>query len=258
MYPYLFGVIESYTVMMLLGIIAALALFEVYFRKILKEPGSKVFYLEMGLILSIAIGILGAYLTQNLYDFIQDPSNYRWSWSLTFYGGLIFGVGTFVLLYFLWIRKHYPGSLEKIFWIFPSSVTLAHGFGRIGCFLAGCCYGLPTEEWYGIQFTTTSTKVIPTNLFEAIFLFVLCGVLLFLAIKFRSPYGISVYVIAYGIWRFLIEYARGDYRGSFIPGLTPSQFWSILLVLGGVVYFLIRYFKLYEKWFKKKEVAHED
>ena len=222
--------------MLVLGIIAAMTVFELYFRKVLKEKGSLVFYLEMSLIIATAVGIGGAYLTQNLYDFIQDPSNYHWSWSLTFYGGLIFGVGTFFALYALWARKHYPGSWEKILVIAPAAIALAHAIGRIGCFLAGCCYGEETDAWYGIQFETTDTKVIPTNLFEALFLFALVGVLLFLALKFRSPYGASVYLIAYGIWRFLIEYVRGDYRGSFIPGLTPSQFWSIILVLLGIGY----------------------
>ena len=254
MYPQLFGFIETYTVMMIVGIFAALGLFEWYFRGYLKENGGKVYYLEMSLILSIGIGIVGAYLTQNLYDFIQDPSHYSWSWSLTFYGGLIFGVGTFFVIFFAWARKHYPEGLEKIFWIAPSAIALAHGFGRIGCFLEGCCYGLPTEEWFGVQFHTTSTKVIPTNLFEAIFLFALFGVLLFLAIKKRTPYGVSIYMIAYGLWRFFIEFARGDYRGSFIPGLTPSQFWSILLVLGGVAYLLFR--ALY--WNKRVPAAADE
>ena len=253
MYPYLFGVIETYTVMMIIGIIAALAVFEIFFRKSLKEPSGKIYYLEMSLIISIAVGLVGAYLTQNLYDFIQDPTHYHWSWSLTFYGGLIFGVGMFILLYFVWIRKHYPGSLEKIFWIVPGSVTLAHGFGRIGCFLEGCCYGLPTDAWYGVKFVTTSEKVVPTNLFEAIFLFILAAIFIFLAFKKRWPYTISVYLITYGIWRFLIEFVRGDYRGSFIPGLSPSQFWSIILILLGIGYLLWRIFSFNKKIPQKAE-----
>lgn len=240
MYPYLFGVIETYTVMLVIGIAAGLGLFEWYFRGFLKEESKKLFYLEFPLLIAVTAGIVGAYLTQNLYDFITDPANYHWSWSLTFYGGLIFGVGTFFLIYMFYGRKHYADGLDKILWIAPSSIAFAHAFGRMGCFFEGCCYGLPTDAWYGIQFVTTSGKVIPTNLFEALFLFVLAGVLLFLALKFRSPYSVSVYLIGYGIWRFFIEFARGDYRGSFVPGLTPSQFWSILLVLLGIGYIVFR------------------
>lgn len=232
--------IDSYSVCLILGIIAALALFEVFFRKILKEKGSKVFYLEISLIVAIAAGILGAYLWQNLYDFIQDPQHYSWSWGLTFYGGLVFGLGAFFLLFFVYARKHYPKGLEKILWIAPGSITLAHAIGRIGCFLAGCCYGLPTDAWYGVKFVTTAEKVIPTNLFEAIFLFSLSGLLFLLAVKRHCPYAISFYLILYGVWRFFIEYARGDYRGSFVPGLTPSQFWSIILAVLGIAYLLFR------------------
>lgn len=240
MYPYIFGVVETYTVMMIIGILAALILFEVYFRKIIKVPSGKVYYVEISLILAIAIGLAGAYLFQNLYDFIQDPAHYHWNWSLTFYGGLIFGVGSFVLLCFIWVRKHFPKALEKTLWIAPGSIALAHGFGRIGCFLEGCCYGRSTDAWYGVKFVTTSGPVVPTNLFEAIFLFVLAAILITLAIKKHSPYGVSIYLIAYGVWRFFIEFVRGDYRGSFIPGLSPSQFWSIILVILGVAYLLFR------------------
>lgn len=239
MAPRLFGFIESYALMLGLGIFAALFLFEFYFRKVLKVPSGKMFYLEIPLLVAIAVGLAGAYLTQNLYDFIQDPAHYSWNWSLTFYGGLLFGVPTFLLLYFLWGKKHYPNGLWTILLVAPSSIALAHGLGRIGCFLGGCCYGRHTDAWYGVHFETTADKVIPTNLFEAIFLLLLFGILLFLLLKWKTPFGMPIYMISYGIWRFLIEYIRDDYRGSFIPGLTPSQFWSILAVVFGIIYIIV-------------------
>ena len=56
-------------------------------------------------------------------------------------------------------------------------------------------------------------------------------------------HNLSVYLIAYGIFRFLIEFLRDDTRGGLIPGLSPSQFWSIVMVVAGVgVYFLSEYF----------------
>ena len=69
----------------------------------------------------------------------------------------------------------------------------------------------------------------------------------------------TVYLIGYGIWRFFIEFIRGDVveRGKFVPGLTPSQFWSILMVIGGVAFFfLYSYFdkKIEEKKAKQEEV----
>ena len=60
----------------------------------------------------------------------------------------------------------------------------------------------------------------------------------------------SIYLVSYGVWRFIIEYFRDDYRGELIPGLTPSQFWSIIMVIGGIaLFFIYRYFdkKILEK-----------
>ena len=87
-------------------------------------------------------------------------------------------------------------------------------------------------------------KVVPIQLFEAIFLFLLAAFLFMLVWK-KKGFGLSGYLIGYGVWRFVIEFFRTDDRGaSFIPGLTPSQVTAILMVLIGVVliaaYYIIR------------------
>ncbi len=233
MYPTIFGFIDSYAVFLGLGVVASLVLFEIYFRKILKENPAKIFYLEILLAFALVFGMLGAYLVQNFYDFIQDPSHYSWSWRSTFFGGLIFGVGGFILAFFLFVRKRYPDGLMKIVVITPASVALAHAFGRIGCFMDGCCYGKVSDAWYAMYFPVLQKTVIPTQLFEAIFLFILSALLILIAFKKRSLYTIPVYAMSYGVWRFLIEFLRDDYRGSLIPGISPSQFWALVLFVGG-------------------------
>ena len=65
--------------------------------------------------------------------------------------------------------------------------------------------------------------------------------------------------MSYGVWRFLIEFLRNDHRGSFIPGLTPSQFWAIVLFLGGLAY-LILILKFKDKYivpYPQNEVVEE-
>jgi phosphatidylglycerol:prolipoprotein diacylglycerol transferase len=63
--------------------------------------------------------------------------------------------------------------------------------------------------------------------------------------------GIVVYLVSYGIWRFVIEFFRDDHRGSLVGNLTPSQFWSIIMVVGGIAtFFLYRYF---DKKFEDKQ-----
>jgi phosphatidylglycerol:prolipoprotein diacylglycerol transferase len=68
----------------------------------------------------------------------------------------------------------------------------------------------------------------------------------------------TVYLIGYGIWRFLIEFVRGDIeeRGKFIPGLTPSQFWAILMVIGGIAFFFI--YRYFDKKIESKKLANNE
>jgi prolipoprotein diacylglyceryltransferase len=68
--------------------------------------------------------------------------------------------------------------------------------------------------------------------------------------KFNANFG--VYAVAYGIWRFLIEFARDDHRGELVSGLTPSQFWSIVMVVLGIAYFFV-YKYVFKKLMKHPE-----
>ena len=77
-----------------------------------------------------------------------------------------------------------------------------------------------------------------------------------LLFKFKFKYNMSLYLVSYGIWRFVIEYFRADYRGDFIPGLSPSQFWSIVMVLLGVAIFFV-YRKFDGRFVKEETVAEE-
>lgn len=249
MFPSLGFIEDTYSVMYFLGVIAALVLFEIYLRKHHKVKSKDIYYLEMSLIIAVLLGIVLSYSLQNLYNFIDDPEHFEWRWTSTFYGGIIGGGLGFFIPWFFWGRKHYPEGTKYALIIAPASIALAHGIGRIGCFFAGCCYGIETEAWYGIQFPGHDHKVIPTNLFEAIFLLILSAVLIYNAFKEDYKYNFPTYFIAYGLWRFIIEFVRDDYRGSFIPGITPSQFWSILLFLAGIIWVIVAL--IFEK--KKKD-----
>ena len=245
--------VDLYTICFLVGIIACLVFTIIAMRICGYSSTARDTIIIIG-IFSILIGLLFAALFQAFYNLIAGKG-FKFE-GMTFIGGLIGGVIAFVGLYFLYVYVINPRLKEKSFFksdmnkgiwyllrIAPISITIAHGFGRIGCFFAGCCYGKPTEAWYGIQFPGLHTKVIPTQLFEAIFLFILSAVMIVLLFVIHFKYNMSVYLISYGIWRFVIEYFRGDYRGSLIPGLSPSQFWSIIMVLLGIgIFFLYKYF----------------
>ena len=242
-----------YGVMIALGILACFVVLFLFakYKKVDEKFTDFCFY---NAIFAIAAGLGGAALLQAIYNYIQNPeAGFNFGEGLTFIGGLIGGVGFFLIVYFI-VRRKFNDTLLKVMPIVGSCITVAHGFGRIGCFIAGCCYGKPTCSDYGCYFDTLE-KVHPTQLYEAIFLFVLFAVLTFLAFKYEFQYNMGIYLIAYGIFRFVNEFFRGDDRGQFVKGVSPSQFWSIIMVLLGIGYILAIKFDLFGKCARALDIA---
>ena len=250
----IFGLsIDLYLICFLVGIIACLVFTILAMKKTGYSSTARDTIIMIG-IFAIIIGLLSASLFQAIYN-LAAGKGFTFE-GMTFIGGLIGGVISFVGIYFLYVYVINPRLKEKSFFkadmnkgiwyllrIAPISITIAHGFGRIGCLFAGCCHGKVTDEWYGIWNAEVGAKTVPIPLYEAIFLFVLSALMIILLFRLDFKYNMTLYLISYGIWRFVIEYFRADYRGDFIPGLSPSQFWSIIMVIGGIViFFLYRYF----------------
>lgn len=248
--------LDLYTICFMVGVLACLIYTVIAMKKSGYSKSASDTIILIG-ILSIIIGLLVAALFQAVYDYIANPSaGFHFGQGMTFLGGLIGGVVAFIGLYFLFVYAINPHlkdtnifkvDMNKGIWylvrIAPISITIAHAFGRIGCLFAGCCHGHVTDEWYGIWNESVGAKTVPIPLYESIFLFVLSALLIVLLFKFHSKDTMAIYLISYGIWRFVIEYFRDDYRGDFIPGLSPSQFWSIIMVMAGIaVFFIYRYF----------------
>ena len=241
----IFGLFSMYGLMIGVGIILCFVVLYVYGKKVKINNKFLDFVFYNGII-SIVGGFFFAYLFEAVLDYIKNPSAGFHFQNLTFMGGLIGGAGIFLIGYFIFRKKYPKGEMLKLLQIAPCCILIAHAFGRIGCFCAGCCYGIETDSWLGVLFPRHLTKVYPTQLFEAIFLFLLFALCSILFYKRNSKYNLPLYMIAYGVFRFLIEFIRGDDRGAFILGMSPSQFWSILLVAGGIaVIFLLNY--LYKK-----------
>ena len=261
MYPYILPSIlgehlSSYGFMLGIGVLVCLLVFHYYAKKLGLDPKFIDFVEWLGM-LSIIMGVVSAMLFQNLYDYIADPEHFKWSMSLTFMGGLIGGVVTFLIGYYFFGRK-YNSKIIDILSIASCCITVAHAFGRIGCFLAGCCYGMHTDSIFGMEFPYGNSygKVLPTQLYESIFLFIMFGILSLITLKTKTRLGLGAYMIAYGIWRFIIEFFRDDYRGSFVGNLTPSQFWSIVMFILGIL--LCVYIKfIRDKIFKPSPVLEE-
>ena len=213
--------VDSYLLMIIIGVILAFILVTLYFRY-KKFSGQDIVDLLICSSFAIAFGIMFAVLFQALYDL-------KWEWKLTFFGGLIGGVLGFLLTYYIFIRKNSTLRMDEVVKIAPCAITLAHSVGRIGCFLEGCCYGKTTGTILDMYFPTLARRVLPTQLFEAIFLFILTIILILLVFKFNFKYTFIIYLGSYSIFRFIIEFFRDDPRGGFIPFISPSQFWCIII-----------------------------
>ena len=228
MYPKLFGVIDSYTVMMILALLSAVITLFLY----TKNKINKLEKIDLLIVICVTLvaGLLFANFYQNIYDLIKYKKEYHYTTAITFYGGLIGGAIFFFIMYFKFYKKHHPGIMKYIIRIAPICICLAHTLGRIGCFLEGCCYGIDSNAWYSLYFSSLGRSVIPTNLYEAVFVFIIFIVLLILLKKKNYLYTLPLYMFSYSIFRFLIEFIRGDDRAK-IGVLSPSQYISILLFI---------------------------
>ena len=241
MYPdELFFGIHLYGVMIAVGILACFGVLFWFGNKKGVNPNflDFVFY---NAIIAIALGFLSAGLFQATYNYIENPEKgFHLGGGITFIGGLIGGVISFLLIYFIF-RKKLSGKLTDIIAIAPCCITIAHAFGRIGCAFAGCCYGLETDS--GIAMFNKGAWRIPVQLYEAGFLFLIFFIFSYLVLCKDFKYTLPLYLLLYGIFRFVIEYFRGDSRGTIgTEIISPSQFWSILMVVASVlVYYLLKY-----------------
>ena len=250
MYPNeIFFGMSLYDIFLLVGVLSAFLLgdrlgtkcaFSVALQKML----------IVGAFLAVTLGYGFAVLFQAFYNFMDGGAfEITQGTGATFFGGLIGGAGVFLLVWFVFAPKFCKDKEEPkkrfadMLDIAAVCVPIAHAFGRIGCFFAGCCHGAETESWLGVSMN--GGTYVPVQLFESAFLFVLGGVLWRLFGK-KTDGGrlplMPVYCLAYGVWRFFIEYARADERGATVVSfLSPSQLVAILLIVFGIVYFVLFY-----------------
>ncbi len=241
MYPYeLFLGIDLYTLMITVGVVVCLLLIRLQgdMRGLKAKLQNDVLTLVP---MAVALGYGASVLVQAFYNMIRDGHfALNQDTGSTFYGGLLGGAIAVIVVYFGLGHFRYPDGyhiahFRDVLDLAPACITVAHGFGRIGCLMAGCCHGAPTDAWYGVNTVYPGYRVVPVQLFEALFLFALCGVLLLL-MKTGRRHQMPVYMMSYSTWRFLIEYARADDRGQTVVSfLSPSQLFSVLLMLGGIV-----------------------
>ncbi len=260
MLPYLnvFGImIPMYGVCALAGIIAACLLLHFTTKK--RRDYSKVQIINIPLFATIG-GFIGAHLVYALtrIDIIAALINHFSELTETvwiffgvmgdLFGGMVFYGG---LLGALAGGAVYCRFAKIDFWlyadIFAPAIPLFHAFGRVGCYLSGCCYGIVSE--LGLYYHSDSivndlndVKRIPIQLIEAgCNLLIMLVLLLLSRKKLKEGSLLAAYFVLYPIVRFTDEFFRGDAIRGNLLGLSTSQWISVVVLVLGIIMLLRRY-----------------
>ncbi len=178
-----------------------------------------------------------------------------WAGGLTYYGGFLLAIATAFFL-----SRRWKWSFLKLTDLAAPIIAMGLAFGRMGCFLAGCCFGKVTDVPWAIRFPQysdawkrhrelfydalvaqhhelgewLSLPVHPTQLYELFGSLIIFAYLWLTRKKPHRPgHQLAILLIAYGILRFVIEFWRDDDRGGVL--LSTSQWISIPLVIGGII-----------------------
>jgi phosphatidylglycerol:prolipoprotein diacylglycerol transferase len=189
-------------------------------------------------------------------DFAGDPGSLLTDFGsgFVFYGSLIFAIPTIII--FLKVKKIPVWPFLDVVAILT---TIVHAFGRMGCFMAGCCYGVPHDTFPSVTFShpksqaePLDTPLHPTQLYSA-FSIALIGMFLVWYEKRKRFDGelMLLYIMLYAIARSVIEIFRGDIqRGYVIEGLlSNSQFISLLMFTAAAW--------MYNRMWKKQQLRNK-
>ncbi len=246
--------IHLYGVLCTLGIIASIVVLCIFAKK----QKFEFFDLSLVILITLLSALIGSKLTFLLVSMetvIEIFKSYPFFDALisvlqggfVFYGGLIGGaVG---LLIMTKVRKE---NFFKYSNLFALVLPLGHAFGRIGCFISGCCYGMEYDGWLSYAYSTSldgatpiGVPLLPIQLIEAVSLFILFIALLIIYIKCQKKRNLVtwLYAVCYAVIRFILEFFRGDAERGLFLGLSTSQWISILIIAFVLTYALITFIK---------------
>lgn len=228
--------VHGYGLMIGIGFIAAYLMTEYRARRY-RMNTDIVFTLFIS---SVIFGLLGAkllYYVTIIDKIIDNPGVILDEMEgFVVYGGIIGGVLAGYV-----VCKMKGERFWKYFDLIAPAIALAQGFGRIGCLLAGCCYGKETDSACSITFHTSDfapngIALIPTQIYSSVLDFINCIVLCAIARHAKKEKTVAgCYLIFYSIGRFILEFFRGDLERGSVGILSTSQFISVFICLVGVV-----------------------
>ena len=264
MYPYRIITLPDgsgiylYEIFILIGVLSAIIMCRVLADR-RRMPAKLQNLILIGAVVAVVIGYLSAVLWQAVYNAIETGKfELNSGTGATFYGGLIGGAVCMLLIYFIGGKLLFKNTNEHLQWfstfanIAGICIPLAHGFGRIGCALVGCCYGIPYDGPGAVVYTDSpaaplNTPLFPVQAVEAAGEFVIAAVLTVYIVRCRkqgkTPRSLGLYLGLYAVLRFFLEFVRYDdrERGIFL-GISTSQ-WISVAVLAAVALHFKRYKK---------------
>jgi phosphatidylglycerol:prolipoprotein diacylglycerol transferase len=199
-------------------------------------------------LLLVLAGVVGGKLFlvfENPAYYLTKPGRLLSGSGFVFYGSLLTCIPTM-----LWFFKKHKLPVLAMLDVMAVVTCIVHGLGRIGCFMAGCCYGKPTARAFGVVFTNPvcqaqplHTALHPTQLYEAGWIALILLLLLFL--RSRKQFDgqlFMIYLVLYAAGRGVIEIFRGDIQRGFVIAdvLSNSQFISLLLI-ATAIYFYVKW-----------------
>lgn len=264
MFPFIdLGIVRipMYLLMFLIGYVLMI----VWGRKISVRydyPKADILYVSLYAAIGIIIGAKLMYFVSKLPMIISKFDIYLEYWKvnpmgalnysfggLVFYGGLIGAVlGAYIYC------KQYRMPFSPLMDIFAPAIPFVHGMGRIGCFLAGCCYGKEYHGFGSVQFPENDLIAVlddvprvPVQLIEAGLNFAIAIVLYILTKRRKMKTGqlMGIYIVYYTIVRYVMEMLRGDAIRGNVGGISTSQIISIILIPIGIVL-------VHGKWLEKR------
>lgn len=265
MYPQinLFGkILPSYSTLAVIGGVFAYLLIKA--NKSKRKINSKALYIMI--ILLIAGMLIGGNLLYNIINFktisyvLSNPQIVGGKLKailILFNGSIFYGGLTGAILFSYIYLKIIKEPIKEYFDIISPAIPLFHAFGRVGCFLAGCCYGISCDV--GFIFTSSTIdsangiRRFPVQLLEAGLCLIIAAIVYLFFVK-KILYGrlIWVYFLLYSIVRFFTEFLRGDnYRGVY-GDFSLSQLISIIYFTLSIIYFSVYFIKKIKTQLKTK------
>lgn len=247
MYPILLKIgpinIFTYGSFLCLAFLAALWVAGREARRVGLPPG-RIWDLGLYILVAAVVGARALEVLLNLHRYLEKPLDIFkvWDGGLAFQGGLILAL----IITIVYIRRHQLPIWSTLD-ILALGIPLGQSIGRIGCFMAGCCYGRPTDLPWGVTFTHPESlgplgvKIHPTQLYESLPVLGVFAVLYYLRTRKRFDGQLmGVYFLLAGLVRFGVEFFRGDPRGpALVVGMPVTQVTALLMALMGTILLVV-------------------